>query len=93
MLSQILPPHEKGIYKAKAKQYKIKTQGNGTRDKKTTIGESLTSLELQEKKEQEFHQNMIRYIESVVSLGILHNSKYSILNLTSFSCLKYQSIF
>lgn len=49
-----------------------------TIDRRTTIGESMASLELQEKKEQEFHQNMIRYIESVVSLGLLHNSKYSI---------------
>ena len=84
ILSQILPPHQKGIYKAKAIQYKIKSQGKASTDKKTTIGESLASLELEEKKEQEFHQNMLRYIESVVSLGILHNSKYSILNLMNF---------
>ncbi|KAK9299561.1 hypothetical protein QLX08_007466 [Tetragonisca angustula] len=71
---KILPPHQKGIYKAKAIQYKIKSQGKASTDKKTTIGESLASLELEEKKEQEFHQNMLRYIESVVSLGILHNN-------------------
>lgn len=90
LLSQNLPPHEKGVYKARAKEHKIKAQGNVT--KRNAIGESLISLELQEKKEQEFRKNMIKYIESVVSLGILHNSKYSILNLMNFSCLKYQSI-
>lgn len=66
-----LPPYEKEIYKAKAKQHKIK---EGRDMKKTVIGESLASLELQEKKEQEFHQNMIRYIESIVSLGVLHDN-------------------
>ncbi|CAD1477796.1 unnamed protein product, partial [Heterotrigona itama] len=68
-----LPLHEKGLYKARAKHYKNKAQIN-MKEKRTTIGESLSELELQEKKEQEFQQNMIRYIESVVSLGILHNN-------------------
>ncbi|XP_043515035.1 protein maelstrom homolog [Frieseomelitta varia] len=69
-----LSSQKKGIYKARAKQYKIKSQSNASTDKKTTTGESLALLELQEKKEQEFHQNMLRYIESVVSLGVLHNN-------------------
>lgn len=48
--------------------------------KKTTIGEDLSEVELNAKKEQEFQQKMLQYIDSVVSMGLLHNSMYSILN-------------
>lgn len=79
MLSQNLPPHEKGIYKSRAKNNKIKDQitvGN-----RTTIGENVAQLELEQKREEEFQQNMLQYIESIVCMGVQHNSKYSKLNL------------
>lgn len=48
---------------------------------RTTLGESVAELELEQKREEEFHQNMLQYIESIVCMGVQHNSKYSKLNL------------
>ncbi|XP_006610325.1 protein maelstrom 2-like [Apis dorsata] len=67
-----ISPQEKGIYIAKAKDNKIKAQGSMS--KKTTIGEDLTEVELIAKREQEFQQKMLQYIDSVVSMGLLHNN-------------------
>lgn len=48
---------------------------------KTTIGESVAELELEQKRQEEFYQNMLQYIESIVGVGVRHNSKYFKLNL------------
>lgn len=60
--------------------------------KKTTIGEDLSEVELNAKKEQEFQQKMLQYIDSVVSMGLLHNSMYSILNFLNLFFFKYSLI-
>lgn len=65
-----------------AKDSKIKAQGSVK--KKTTIGENINEVERNEKKQQEFQQNMLRYIDSVVSMGMKHNSKYFIVNVKTF---------
>lgn len=67
-----LPPHEKGIYKSKAKDNKIKAQM--TVGNRTTIGENVAQLELEQKREEEFQQNMLQYIESIVCMGVQHNN-------------------
>ncbi|XP_026301766.1 protein maelstrom homolog isoform X3 [Apis mellifera] len=65
-----ISPQDKEIYIVKAKDSKIKAQGN----KKTTIGEDLSEMELNAKREQEFQQKMLEYINSVISMGLLHNN-------------------
>ncbi|XP_061942208.1 protein maelstrom 2-like isoform X3 [Apis cerana] len=65
-----ISPQDKEIYIAKAKDSKIKAQGC----KKTTIGEDLSEMELNAKREQEFQQKMLEYINSVISMGLLHNN-------------------
>ncbi|XP_003491812.2 protein maelstrom isoform X1 [Bombus impatiens] len=67
-----LPPHEKGIYKSKAKDNKIKAQM--TVGNRTTIGESVAELELEQKRQEEFQQNMLQYIESIVGVGVRHDN-------------------
>lgn len=48
---------------------------------RTTIGENVADIELEQKREEEFLQNMLQYIESIVCMGVRHNSKYFKLNL------------
>ncbi|XP_076236936.1 protein maelstrom homolog [Calliopsis andreniformis] len=67
-----LPKQQKGYYEAQAKESKIQAQGALT--KKTALGESIDEVYESEKREQEFHQNMLQYIESVVSMGTQHNN-------------------
>ncbi|OAD57991.1 Protein maelstrom like protein [Eufriesea mexicana] len=71
-----LSEQQKGVYKAKAKNSKIRAQGSAS--KKTTIGENLTDLERNERKQQEFQQNMLQYIDSVVSMGMQHNNLHKL---------------
>ncbi|KZC08796.1 Protein maelstrom like protein [Dufourea novaeangliae] len=67
-----MPAHQKGQYEARAKDSKVKSQG--TTAKKTTLGENIADLLAAEKKKQEFQQNMLQYIDSVISMGVQHNS-------------------
>lgn len=67
-----LSSQERGLYVAKAKKSKIENQK--TAHKKTTIGENIEEIMANEKKEQEFQQNMSQYIDSIISLGIQHKN-------------------
>lgn len=70
---QNLSSQEKGYYKKKAGESKVEAQG--CMKKKTTIGECVDEVLEADRKEQEFQQNMLQYIESIVSMGVKHNSK------------------
>ncbi|CAK9813016.1 Protein maelstrom [Anthophora plagiata] len=69
---QNLTPQQKGYYQAKASESKVASQG--IRDKKTGIGESIKELEANDKREQEFQENMHQYINSVVAMGMQHKN-------------------
>lgn len=68
---QNLSSQEKGNYKKKAKDSKINAQLSVK--KKTTIGECIDEILEATKKQDEFHQNMLQYIDSVVDMGVKHN--------------------
>ncbi|XP_031834006.1 protein maelstrom homolog [Nomia melanderi] len=67
-----LSHEQKAYYKSKAKDSKIQAQGSLS--KKTTLGENIDEILLAEKNEQEFQENMLQYIDSVISMGTQHNS-------------------
>ncbi|XP_034174666.2 protein maelstrom homolog isoform X1 [Osmia lignaria lignaria] len=69
---QNLSSQEKGYYKKKAAESKVEAQG--CMKKKTTIGECIEEVLEADKRDQEFNQNMLQYIESIVSMGVKHNS-------------------
>ncbi|XP_033329999.2 protein maelstrom 2 [Megalopta genalis] len=71
-----LSPEQKAYYKSKAKDSKIEAQGS--QSKKTALGECIDEVLIAEKKEQEFRQNMLRYIQSVTSMGRKHNNLHKI---------------
>ncbi|XP_076756498.1 protein maelstrom 2 [Xylocopa sonorina] len=67
-----MTPQQKGIYEARAKDSKVKSQK--TAGLKTAIGESMKDVEAREREEKEFEELMHQYIESVVLMGKRHNS-------------------
>lgn len=72
---QNLSSQEKDYYNKRAKESKIEAQG--TLAKKTALGEKVEEIAEADKQEQEYHQNMLQYIESIIAMGIKHKSKYS----------------
>lgn len=72
-MPQSLTPPDRAYYENKAKDSKIKS--NASVEKKTTLGENISDVVEQERKEMEFQQNMFQYIDSVISMGIQHKSK------------------
>lgn len=62
--------------------------------KKTALGESIDEVMAAEKRELEFHQNMLQYIDSVIAIGTQHNSEWPVSYISaleiilnfSFSC-------
>ncbi|XP_076645843.1 protein maelstrom homolog [Halictus rubicundus] len=67
-----LSHEKKAHYQSRAKDSKIQAQGS--MEKRTALGESLNEVDLRGKKEQEFYQNMLEYIQSVITMGKKHNS-------------------
>ncbi|XP_076290115.1 protein maelstrom homolog [Lasioglossum baleicum] len=67
-----LSVERRAYYQSLAKDSKIKAQG--TMEKRTALGESINEINLRLKKEQEFQQNMLEYIQDVISIGKKHNS-------------------
>ncbi|XP_076683940.1 protein maelstrom homolog isoform X1 [Andrena cerasifolii] len=63
---------DKAYYESKAKDSKIEAQGS--MGKKTALGESIDEVMAAEKREIEFHQNMLQYIDSVIAIGTQHNN-------------------
>ncbi|XP_029054265.2 protein maelstrom homolog [Osmia bicornis bicornis] len=69
---QNLSSQEKGYYNKRAKDSKIETQGSLT--KKTALGESVEEVAAADKREQEYHQNMLQYIESIITMSTKHKN-------------------
>ena len=82
--------HMKRVFMSKDKDGKIKAQitvGN-----RTTIGENVAQLELEQKREKEVQQNTLRYIESIVCMDVQHNNlqnlKFIIIHIKFYKYLK-----
>ncbi|XP_054007272.1 protein maelstrom homolog [Hylaeus anthracinus] len=67
-----LAPHLKGEYKAKAKESKVLPQRISS--KQTTIGENIEEILLEQKREEQFQQNMIQYINAIIAIGTQHKN-------------------
>ncbi|XP_078050208.1 protein maelstrom homolog [Augochlora pura] len=81
-----LSREQKAYYQSRAKDSKIEAQISHS--KKTTLGECLDLVIKAEKDVQEFQQNMLRYIESVITMGkqqkSLHKLKFTFIHMNWF---------
>lgn len=78
---QNILPQKKEFYIAKTKNSNIKTQES--KRNQNTIGD-LSEIEINVKRKQKFQQKMLKYINSVIFISLLHNSIYFILNLLNY---------
>ncbi|KZC14927.1 Protein maelstrom 3 [Dufourea novaeangliae] len=67
-------PEQKDYYESKAKNIKVEEQLTKKINRKTTLGEIVDEILAAEKKEQEFQENMLQYINSIIAIGIHHHS-------------------
>ncbi|KAL6440558.1 hypothetical protein ACFW04_003217 [Cataglyphis niger] len=84
---QSLTKQEKGQYEAMAKQDKVAGQIQN-KDKKTTVGESISDLEQKAKETKQaikdMHENIKFSIDTAINLNILPKSKFCFMHINSF---------
>lgn len=67
-----LSPVLRGDYESRAKNHKIQAQGSVS--KKNTLGQNLDEVVEEKNREEQFIQDMMKYVSSVVSMGARHGN-------------------